>query len=308
MRWTLATLTAAALLAFAPAYAQEKTPAKDAPDCCCKALKIGAVAYSPKSVDVFRGLRHYFKKNEMPIEFVLYSTYDGLVEALHKGHVDIAWNSPLAHGKFHVLAGDSQAVCMRDVDRDYRVVLIARTDAGVSKIDDLAGKTMVFGSCDSADCTVLPVHFLRKEGVSFDKVKVLSLHDEVDEKGVPCHSQHHVLQALLKGRGQAGVIGSDLWKKMQKEKPDQAAQFKEVWTSPAFSHCVFTARKDFDKETAAKFKKLMLAMDGKDPLTAEILQLEHCSKWVDGGDKAQEGFGHLIKALREGQPLPVSKK
>src|SRR5262245_7324308 len=211
-----------------------------------RTLRLGAVCSSPNSVTVFRGMRYYFAKNGMPIEFTLYSTYDDLIDALNKGQVDVAWNSPLAHAKFHLLAGDSQAVVMRDVDCNYRVKLIVRKDAGISTLDDLKGKTMVFGSCDSADCTVLPVYFLRKEGVAFDKVKVLSLHNEVDEKGVPCHSQQHVLQALLKGRGQAGVIGQEMWKKLQADRPEEAAQFKEIWTSPPFSHCVFTARKDFD--------------------------------------------------------------
>ncbi|HZT83174.1 MAG TPA: PhnD/SsuA/transferrin family substrate-binding protein [Gemmataceae bacterium] len=312
MRMFLAVLFAAGLLVAAfPARADEKkAPAKAADkDCeCCKdgVLKIGAVAYAPKSVDVFRGLRYYFARSGMPIEFVLYSTYDGLNEALLKGQVDLAWNSPLGHAKFHLAAGDSQAVVMRDVDRNYRVKLIVRKDANVSTLDDLAGKTMVFGSCDSADCTVLPIHFLKKEGVNFDKVKVLSLHKEVDARGIPCHSAQHVWQALVDGRGQAGIIGADMWKNLQTYKPEQARQFKEIWTSPPFSHCVFTARKDFNKETAAKFTKLMLAMGGKDPVAAEILKLEHCSKWVPAGAEAQQGYGELLKALRQENALPAA--
>src|SRR5262249_17386963 len=123
-------------------------------------------------------------------------------------------------------------------------------------------------------------------------------------KGVPCHSAQHVWQALVKGRGQAGIIGQGMWKRLQETQPEEAAQFKEMWTSPPFSHCVFTARKDFDKETCAKFSKLMLAMSGKDPAAAEVLKLEHCTKWVPGGTEAQEGFGHLIKALKEQPTLP----
>jgi phosphonate transport system substrate-binding protein len=297
MRFICITLFAAMFVA-APGIAEEKSADKP--------LKIGAVAYAPKSVDVFRGLRYYFSKNGMPIEFVLYSTYDDLNEALAKGQVALAWNSPLGHARFHLANGDSQAVVMRDVDRDYRVKLIVRKDANVAALNDLADKTMVFGSCDSADCTVLPVYFLEKEGVNFSKVKILSLHKEVDEKGIPCHSAQHVWQALLKDRGQAGIIGAEMWKQLQADKPEQAALFKEIWTSPAFSHCVFTARKDFDPSIAAKFSKLMLAMDGKDPTTAEILKLEHCSKWVRAGTEAQEGYGHLLKALKDQPTLPAS--
>ena len=309
MRAILFALSATGLLA-APVGAEDKTPAaKDAAECCCAAtLKVGAVAYSPKSVDVFRGMRYYFAKNGMPIEFVLYSTYDGLNEALEKGQVDLAWNSPLGHAKFHQKAGDSQAVVMRDVDHNYRVKLIVRADAHVATLADLAGKTMVFGSCDSADCTVLPIHFLKRQGVRFEEMKILSLHKEVDEMGVPCHSAQHVWQALLQGRGQAGIVGQDMWKDLQAQKPAEAAQFKEVWTSPPFSHCVFTARKDFDKETAAKFSKLMLAMDGKDPVTTEILKLEHCAKWVPAGKEAQDGYADLLAALRQQSVLSVTQR
>lgn len=259
-------------------------------------LRIGAVA-SPDAVTVFRGMRHYLAQRGLPIHFVLYSNYDALVKALHAGHVDLAWNTPLAHARYHLLAGgQSQALVMRDVDCNYRIKLIVRKDAGISTLSDLHGKTMVFGSCDSAEATVLPVYFLRKEGVNFDRIRLLSLHNEVDQKGVPCHSEHHVLKALLEGRGQAGVISEGLWKHLVAQKPAEADQFKEIWTSTPFSHCVFTAGKDFDKQLGTRFTQLMLAMDGKDPVTAEVLRLEHCRQWVAGG---QEGFEPLLKALRE---------
>jgi phosphonate transport system substrate-binding protein len=310
MRSWIIVLLVAVLMATGLTYADKKAPAGKDGDCpeCCKeaALKIGAVAYSPNSVTIFRAMRHYFMKNKTPVEFVLYSTYDGLNDALEKKQVDLAWNSPLGHAKFHLKAGDSQTLVMRDVDLNYRVKLVARKDAGISSLGDLPGKKMIFGSCDSADSTVLPVHFLKKDGVNFDKVKLVSLHDEVDEVGCPCHSQHHVLAAMLKGRGQAGVLSAELWKKLQTTRPDDAAKLKEVWTSPPFSHCVFTARKDFCPETGARFAKLMLAMDGKDPLTAEILKLEHCAKWVTAGREAREGYTDLLTALREKTGLPVS--
>jgi phosphate/phosphite/phosphonate ABC transporter binding protein len=308
MRYLIVALVAAAALSLAaPASAQDKPPAAAEPPCCQDAaLKVGAVAYSPDSVTIFRSIRHYFAKCGMPIEFVLYSTYDGLNEALEKKQVDVAWNSPLGHAKFHLKAGDSQTLVMRDVDVNYKVKLVVRKEAGIKTLEDLAGKAMVFGSCDSADSTVLPVYYLRKAGLKFDNVKLVSLHNEVDEIGCPCHSQHHVLAAVLKGRGQAGIISSELWTKLQASQPEKAEQLKEVWESPGFSHCVFTARKDFSKETAERFSKLMLAMDGKDALTGEILKGEHCKKWVPAGKAAQEGYADLLTALRDRQPLPVT--
>lgn len=299
MRSTILTLAVALFcVGSIPAADPAKPAAKETSP---HILRLGAVCSSPKSVTVFTEIRHYLAQHGMKVEFTLHSNYDSLVKALHQGQVDIAWNGPLAHGKFHVLAGDSQALVMRDVDVDYRVKLIVRKDANLVSLGDLQGKTMIFGSCDSADATVLPVWFLRKEGVNFDNVKILSLHDEVDAKGCPCHSQHHVWKALQAGRGQAGILSQELWNKLQKSQPEEAANFKEIWTSPPFGHCVWTARKDFDKETGARFTKLMTAMDSKDSLCSEILELEHCKKWVHG---SQDGYAVLFEALKAKQPLP----
>jgi phosphate/phosphite/phosphonate ABC transporter binding protein len=285
--------------------AGQKEAAADIPAAKQRVLRVGAVAYSPDSVTIWRGIRYYFKKNGMPLEYVLYATYDDLVQALHTGQVDVAWNSPLAHAKYHLLAGgQSQALVMRDVDCGFRVHLVVRKDAGIASPADLAGKTMIFGSCDSAEATVLPRYFLKKAGVALDKIKVLSLHDEVDDTGCPCHSEHHVLKALQESRGSAGILSVELWKDLQAKQPQEAAKLKVIWTSPPFSHCVFTARKDFDKDVAARFTKLMLAMDASQPLTAQILRLENASRWVAG---SQEGYADLLAALRMEQAAAQAK-
>ena len=67
-----------------------------------------------------------------------------------------------------------------------------------------------------------------------------------------------------------------------------------MWTSPEFNHCVFTAPANFDDAKAKKFTKLMLAMDPKDPATADILRLEGAKRWILGTSK---GFEDLMEAV-----------
>src|SRR5580704_3335247 len=82
-----------------------------------RVVRIGAVAYAPSAVTIFENLRRYFAKTDLPVDYVLYSNYDSLVEALKNGHVEIAWNTPLAHARYHLLSGgQSQTLVMRDVD------------------------------------------------------------------------------------------------------------------------------------------------------------------------------------------------
>ena len=173
-----------------------------------KVVKIGAVAYSPSAVTIFEGVCRYLNRNGLTADYVLYSNYDSLVDALQKRQIDIAWNTPLAHAQYHLKAGGkSQTLVMRDVDCNVRVVLIARADANIRSLADLKDKTLVLGSRQAAEATVLPRHFLEKEGQNLSQVKIHSLDGKVDFRGNPCSSEVHVLRALGEGVGQAGIIG-----------------------------------------------------------------------------------------------------
>jgi ABC-type phosphate/phosphonate transport system substrate-binding protein len=259
-------------------------------------VRIGAVAYSPAVVTVFNDLRRYLNRNEFPADYVLFSNYDALVAALDRREIDIAWNTPLAHAQFHVRNGcTSQTLVMRDVDRNVRSVLVARTDSAVDSLNDLTGKRMILGSMDAAEATVLPVHYLRQEKVDFDKVTIVSLDKEIDFKGNPCCSPSHVLQALSDGRGDVGIITEELWRQAEAKQPGKQT-LKKIWTSPAFSHCVFTAAKDFDGTKGKRFTDLMTAMKPTDSGCADIMRLEGTQKWLPG---SPGGFADLVDALRQ---------
>lgn len=256
--------------------------------------RIGAVAYSPAAVTIFHGLTRYLNKNGLPSDYVLYSNYDSLVAALEREEVDIAWNTPLAHAKFHVRNQcSSQTLVMRDVDVGVRSILVARDDSKVTSLAELAGKKLVLGSSEAAEATVLPLHFLKKEGVDLSQVKVVSLDAEVDGQGNPCASPQHVLQALREGRGDAGIITVDLWNRIKNDRLAHGS-LQPVWTSPPFSHCVFTAAATFDRERGARFAKLMQEMDADESSTKDVMRLEGTKKWLPG---SAEGFKDLVEAL-----------
>jgi phosphonate transport system substrate-binding protein len=101
---------------------------------------------------------------------------------------------------------------------------------------------------------------------------------------------------LTEGKGQAGIIGEQFWKHLSEREPDRVNGLKVIWVAPPFSHCVFTASQDFDKELAARFTRLMLAIDPGEPLAAEAMRPEGTRRWVAG---SQEGFQELLKALDE---------
>jgi ABC-type phosphate/phosphonate transport system substrate-binding protein len=118
----------------------------------------------------------------------------------------------------------------------------------------------------------------------------------VDLQGNPCSGEQHVLRRLLDGRADAGVIGERLWEHLQKERPGEASKLVAVWTSPRFSHCVFTAGVDLDADLGRRFTEVMTAMDPADPQTCDVMRLEGTKKWVAG---SPDGFRDLLDALGE---------
>jgi ABC-type phosphate/phosphonate transport system substrate-binding protein len=184
---------------------------------------------------------------------------------------------------------------MRDVDVAVRSVVVALAESGIKSPEDLAGKRLVLGSSQAAEATVLPLHFLKKAGVDFSTVKIVSLDAEVDSQGNPCASPQHVLHALRSGRGDAGIITAALWNRA-KEEPLARGTLQPVWTSPPLSHCVFTAAATFDQRRASQFTKLMLDMDPNERDTMDVMRLEGTKQWVVG---TAEGFNDLVDALRK---------
>jgi ABC-type phosphate/phosphonate transport system substrate-binding protein len=288
-----------ALLLFAVVLAAKSVPAEEPSRSPVATdndavVRIGAVAYSPGVVTVFNDLRRYLNDRKFASDYVLYSNYDALVSALARREIDIAWNTPLAHAQYHVRSGGaSRTLVMRDVDCNVRSVLVTRADSSIESLADLAGKRLILGSADAAEATVLPVHYLKKQMLDFDSMTIVSLDKEVDFKGNPCCSPLHVVEALIGGRGDAGIITESVWKAAEAAQSGKPG-LKAIWTSVPFSHCVFTAAKDFDETRAKRFTDLMTAMKPADSACREIMRLEGTQKWVAG---SPAGFADLIEAL-----------
>src|SRR5258707_570718 len=129
-----------------------------------KTILLGAVAYAPQVITIWEGIREHFKNEGAPMDFALFSNYERQVEELLKGHIDIAWNTPLAHVRVRQRTNnESLSLGMRDSDRDFRAKVIVRRDSGIKSVKDLAGKTLAVGSSDSTQARILPLYFISHE-------------------------------------------------------------------------------------------------------------------------------------------------
>src|SRR5204862_6927897 len=114
-----------------------------------KTILLGAVAYDRKVVTIWEGIREHLQEQGGPMDFALFSNYERQVEELLKGHIDIAWNTPLAHVRVkQQTRGESLSLGMRDSDRDFRAKVLLRRDSGIKSLKDLEERTLAVGSLD----------------------------------------------------------------------------------------------------------------------------------------------------------------
>jgi phosphonate transport system substrate-binding protein len=275
---------------------------------------VGAVAYTPKVVTIWEGMRQYFQEEaHLPVEIVLFQSYEAQVLALlaQPGdpvpRIDIAWNTNLAFLQSDEWSGHAcRAVAMRDTDLNWMTRIVAVTGGPISTIADLKNRTLALGSRDSGHAAILPVYFLEQEGMREGRdYRTLRFDSDVGKHGDTGTSEVEVVRAVLDGRADAGAIGRPFWNTVRNEHLVPEGALREIWSSPAYNHCMFTARPDLDPEREHRFTEALLAMSYDNPLHRSILDAEGLQRWLsphlDGYDAlrnaaAQQGFFKKVTA------------
>jgi len=262
---------------------------------------LGAVAYDPKVVTIWEGMRRYFHEEaHLPLEVVLFQSYEAQVIALLGSphdplpRIDIAWNTNLAYLQADEWSGHRcRPVAMRDTDLGWTTKIVAVSPGSVASLVDLRRRTLALGSRDSGHAAILPVHFLAQQGLIADQdYETLRFDSDVGKHGDTGTSEVEVVRAVLDGRADAGAIGSPFWKAVQAQRLVPEGALREIWTSPPYHHCMFTARPDLDSALEQRFAEALSAMSYDNPAHRAILEAEGLQRWVpphlDGYDALRE--------------------
>jgi ABC-type phosphate/phosphonate transport system substrate-binding protein len=210
---------------------------------------VGAVAYDPKVVTIWEGMRRYFHEEaRLPVEVVLFQNYEAQVQALLASEgesvprIDIGWNTNLAFLQAEAWSGRRcRPIAMRDADVGWATKIVAVSGGPVAALADLRGRMLALGSRDSGHAAILPAHFLGEEGLNEGKeYQTLRFNSDVGKHGDTGASEVEVVRAVLDGRADAGAIGSPFWKTVCAERLVPEGALVEIWTSPPYNHCMFT--------------------------------------------------------------------
>jgi ABC-type phosphate/phosphonate transport system substrate-binding protein len=261
-------------------------------------ILVGAVAYHPRIVTIWEGFRDYFAAQGVPTDYLLYSNYERLVDALLSGEVDIAWNTNTAYvAAEERIGGDAQVLGMRDVDADFRTVIVTRRGETFGVPAELAGKRLALGSRDSGHAAILPLHHLALEGFDAAKeTRLVRFDTDLGKHGDTGDSELLVVRAVAEGDADAGAIGDATWASFRSSGFAPAGELEVAWRSPTYYHCNFTALPSFDSERAAGWSEALLAMRYDEPELRAVMDLEGVKRWLPG-DKS--GYVDLTNAMQE---------
>ncbi len=261
-----------------------------------KPILVGAVIYDPKVSVIWDIIKEYFAAEGCPMDVVFYTNYELQVEALVKGHIDIAWNSPLAW-----LDAERQAKCraiaMRDTDRDRRTHIIVRRADGIAALKDLRGKTLATGAKDSPQATLLPIHLLYQHGLEPKKDFAVKRFDVmVGKHGDHVGGELQALESVIAGESDASAALDLNWENWQKDGTADPNKLMSIATTEPFDHCNFTVLESFSRNDEQRWLDVLFRMSYANPQHREMMDMEGLKAWLPG---RTSGYVPLEQAVRE---------
>jgi phosphonate transport system substrate-binding protein len=259
-------------------------------------ILVGAVLYDPKVSVIWDIIRDFFAENHCAIDVVFYTNYELMVRALVQGHIDIAWNSPLAWlDAERQLGGACRAIAMRDTDRDRVSHIITKAPGGIASLEDLRGKTVAVGAKDSPQATLIPLRWLQRHGLEPGRdFRVRGFDVLVGKHGDHVGGELQAFQCLARGEADASALLDLNWEQWTRNGTIDPHAYRVLTTTSAFDHCCFTVRADFPPERERDFVRVLFAMRYDDPKHREMMDLEGLKAWVPG---RTSGYALLQEAL-----------
>ena len=220
----------------------------------------------------FKPLGDYLAKaTGLKVEFTPVTDYAASVEGLVNHKLDMVWFGGFTFVQAKERSkGQVVPLVQRLEDEKFRSVFIT-TSPSITKLDDLKGKTLSFGSESSTSGHLMPRSFLLGAKIDPDS----------DLKRVAYSGAHDAtVAAVAGGKVDAGALNISVWEKLVGEKKVDTSKVRVFYTTPAYYDYNWTVRADMPAELKKKITDAFLALDASTPEGKEILALQRATKFV----------------------------
>ena len=207
----------------------------------------------------------------MKVEFTPVTDYAAAVETLVNRKVDLAWFGGFTFVQANVRSGGKVIpLVQREEDERFKSVFIT-SDPSITKLADLKGKDLSFGSQSSTSGHLMPRSFLLQAGLDPDK----------DFKRVAYSGAHDAtIAAVASGKVQAGALNISVWDRFVAEKKVDTSKVTVFFTTPPYFDYNWTVHADMAPALRDKLTQALLALSRDTAEGKEILDLQRATRFV----------------------------
>jgi phosphonate transport system substrate-binding protein len=221
----------------------------------------------------FAPLGKYLEKElGVKVEWTPVTDYAAAVEAVVNKKIDLAWFGGFTFVQANVRSGGKIVpLVQREEDEKFRSVFITDAKSGITKLEDLKGKTLSFGSASSTSGHLMPRSFLLAAKINPD----------ADLKRISFSGAHDAtVAAVASGKVDAGALNISVWEKLIAEKKVDTSAVKVFFTTPPYYDYNWSVHADMPAAMKEKLKAAFLKLNASTPEGKEILDLQRATKFV----------------------------
>lgn len=225
----------------------------------------------------FGGVARYLShETGLDVKYQPSISYAALVTAFEHGDVGLAWFGGLTGVQARIAAPGAEAFAQRPRDREFRSVFIVGKGSSAASLQQLKGLSFTFGSESSTSGHLMPRYVMVEAGID----------PERDLKGKPSYSGSHdkTWKLVEAGTFDAGVLNQAVWDRAVEQGQVNTTRVRPILVTPPYFDYHWVIGPGIDKVygdgTAARIKKALLSMNGKDPDNARTLELFQTDSFI----------------------------
>ena len=226
-------------------------------------------------------------KTGLKIKPFVANDYNGVIEAMRSGKIDVAYFGPFSYVLASQLANAEAfaiPVAKKSGKSSYNSIIISKKDKGLGTVPQLQGKTFAFVDPSSASGHLFPKAGLKGEGIDTDKYF---------SRVIFSGSHDASIMAVANGKVDAAAVADRIFDSAVSKGLVKREDFQIVWRSQPIPESPMTWRKNLDAGTKQKVAAAL----------AEVKDLPWGDQGVLDGfaatdDKAYDVVRQTAKALK----------
>jgi phosphonate transport system substrate-binding protein len=210
----------------------------------------------------------------VPTKIYAPADYNGVIEGLLGGNLDMAWLGASGYAKVYMTNPDAVEPVLTKINKDgsfgYYAIGFARVDSGIENLDDMKGKVFGFGDPNSTSGYLIPsieipqAGYSMKPGEYFKDVKFTGGHEQTIVAVFNGDIDGGVTWACGLGDWVDGYNSGALRKAADAGIVDMT-QIREIWRSKLIPEGPIVLRKDLPESVKLKITGMLASMPSMDP-------------------------------------------